>query len=181
MTLRRLLFGLAVLSISVLTTAVDTQAKGQLSFRPGQRAESNSYIPKAALRPASTQTRSRVHAVSLSKRELEKLVKSAVRRCGCTAAAQDTEFSSGCVKNCVAKYVGWGTVLACGTACSGNAVGCAVCVGVHEWVVLGCIQYCAWLPVFSAVDGPVASNRVRPPTKRQGKSLTKLLVSASSS
>jgi hypothetical protein len=176
MRLRPLLFGIAVLSISVMTTTLDAQAKDQFAFQRGQRTRGNSFVLKAPLRSTST-TGTRVRA--LSKRELAKLIKSASKRCGCAYAAQDTEYSNSCLKSCVARYVGWSTVLSCGIACSGNAVGCAVCVGVHEWVVLGCLQYCVWRDVISYVDGPVASNRGRP-TKRQAKPLVRSAGGASS-
>jgi hypothetical protein len=182
MSLRRVLFGITLLSISVLTTAIDTQARDQLRFQRGQRTRSNSFMNKTLLRPTTTLKGSRrVHAVSLSKREFEKLVKSAIRKCRCASVVQDTEFSASCVRGCVAGYVGWPTVLGCLTACGGNLVGCAICVGVHEWVVLGCIQYCAWRGVISYVDGPVVSNRGRPSSKGQGRSLMRSPVSASSS
>lgn len=178
MRLRRLLFGITVLSFCLLTTTLETQAREQLGFQRGQgtRGNSNSVI-KTPLRPTSKLTGSRVRA--LSKREFEKLVKSTLKGCGCASPAQDTEYSASCVKGCVANYVGWSTVLACGMACSGNAAACAVCVGVHEWVVLGCVQYCVWRGVLSYVEGPVSSNRGRP-TKRQAKPLVRSPGGASS-
>ena len=181
MTLRRFLFGIAVLSFSVLTSVADTQAKDQSEYQRVQRTRGNSFLRKAPLRPTST-TGSRVHAVALSKREIGKLIKAASKRCGCTAAPQDTEFSKSCFKNCLANYVGASTVLACGTVCfGGNAAGCAFCLGAHEWVVLGCLQYCVWRDVLSYVEEGVSSNRGRPSNRRQGKPLMRSPVTASSS
>lgn len=174
MSRKRILFGIAVLSVSLLTTTLETQAKDQLPAQRSQRTRSsNNLVPHKRLAPTSTQTASRAYAVSLSKRELEKLVKSAVKKCECACPAQETEFSMSCFKSCLARYVGWPTVLSCGVACTGNLIGCAVCVGVQEWVVLGCLQYCAWRNVFSfaesPVDGGVASNRGRQSPKGKAK------------
>jgi hypothetical protein len=181
MTLSRLLFGIVVLSLSVLSAARDTQAKDQLRLQRGANAGSNSAVFKNARRLTSTETGRRLHGNWLSKREFEKLIKSAVRKCGCTAATQDTEFSGSCFQSCVARYVGWPTVLACGTVCfGGNAPGCAFCLGAHEWVVLGCVQYCVWRNVFRASEGPESRNRATP-SKRQPKSLFRSPGSASSS
>lgn len=180
MTLRRLLFGIAVLSISVLTSTFDTQAKDQLRLQRGAHAQNNSAVYKKAHRLTSTETGRRIRTNSLSKREFEKLIKSAVRKCGCTAATQDTEFSGSCFQSCVARYVGWPTALACGTVClGGNAPGCAFCLGAHEWVVLGCVQYCVWRNVFRAAEGPESRNRAIP-SKRQPKYLVRSPGSASS-
>lgn len=180
MSLRRLLFGLTVLTVSLLTTAVSGHAKDRFRSEPAQGMwSSNNSVSKRFVRRPATQRGSRLHGYSMSKRELDKFIKSAVKRCGCASAAQDTEYSNSCFKSCVARYVGWSTVLACGMACTGNAAACAVCVGVHEWVVLGCLQYCVWRDVLSYVEDGVSSNQGRPSTKRPGKPLMRSPVSAS--
>lgn len=188
MTLRRLLFGIAVFSISFVAITTKTHAKDQDGPQRSQYAKSSKLYARSVklsetkkLRLPSKQGRAPGISVALSKHKLEKLIKLASKRCGCASPAQDTEFSMSCVRSCVARYVGWSTVLACGTACMGNPAGCAFCVGVHEWVVLGCVQYCVWGNVFSVVDGPVSSNRGRPSTKRHAKSLVRSTGSVSSS
>lgn len=169
MTLRRLLFGIVALSVSFVAIATETHAKDRGRLQRSQYARSSKLEETKQLRLTSKQLRVPGLAVTVSKHKLEKLIKAASKRCGCASPAQDTEFSRGCFTSCVARYVGTSTVLACGVACSGNAAGCAVCVGVHEWVVLGCVQYCVWRDVFSFVDGPVSSNRGRRSTRGQGK------------
>lgn len=181
MTLRRLLFGIVVLSVSLVAITTETHAKDQERHQRSQFARNNKLDDTKHLRLTSKAPRVRGVAAPLSKHELERLIKLAGKRCGCSSPAQDTEFSTSCLTRCIAKYVGWQTALACAVACGGNAVGCAICIGVHEWVVLGCAQYCAWAPVFSAIDGPSASNRVLPSTKRHAKSLVRSAGSASSS
>ena len=180
MTLRRLLFGIVVLSVSFVAITTESHAKDLRRFQRSPHALSSKSGEPKQLRLTSKQLRVRGLAAALSKHKLEKLIKTASTRCGCASPAQDTEFSGSCVKSCVARYVGWSTVLACGMACSGNWTACAVCVGVHEWVVLGCVQYCAWKDVFSAIDGPEASNRGRPSNKRHAKSLARSPGSAAS-
>jgi hypothetical protein len=182
MKIRRFLFGITVLSISVLTTTLDTQARDQLRVQRGQRTRNDSFMHKVVLRPTSTQTGSRVHAVSLSKSEFARLVKAAIKRCGCASPVQDTEFSRGCISGCLRSHgVSTQTAAACAATCAVNLVGCAICAGVGEWIALGCLQYCVWRDVFSYVDGLEASNRGRPSKRGHAKSLMRSPGSASSS
>lgn len=173
MSLRRLLFGIAVLSISFVAITTKTHAKDQDRSQRSQYARSSKLYARSVksetkkLRLPSKQLRVRGVSVTLSKHKLEKLIKAASKRCGCASLAQDTEFSMACVRSCVARYVGWPTVLACGTACWSNPAACAFCVGVHEWVVLGCVQYCVWGEVFSLVDEPISRNRPSPNGQRK--------------
>lgn len=171
MTLRRFLLGLFVLSISFVAIATETYAKDRGRLKRSQYAKSNNLEETKKLKLPSKQLRVPGSSITLSKHKLERLMKAAGKRCGCVSPQDETEFSRGCVKSCVARYVGWSTVLACGMACSGNWPACAVCVGVHEWVVLGCVQYCVWSDVFSLVDDFVSKNRERRPNKVQAKSL----------
>jgi hypothetical protein len=181
MRLRRFLFGITVLSISVLTTTLDTRAKDQLRFQRGQRTRTNSLMQKVVQRPTST-TGKRAHAVSLSKAEFAKLVKAAIKRCGCASPVQDTGYSSGCWSGCLRSHgVSTATAAACAGTCAVNLVGCAVCAGVGEWVALGCLQYCVWRDLFTLVDGPVASNRGRHSTRGKAKPLIRSPGGASSS
>lgn len=147
MTLRRLLFGIVVLSVSFFAIMTETHAKDRGKLQRGQFARSNKLDETKQLRLTSKQLRLRGVAGALSKHKLEKLIKAASKRCGCASAVQDTEFTVSCVTRCVARYVGWQTALGCAVACGGNPAGCAVCVGVHEWVVLACVQYCVWRDV----------------------------------
>jgi hypothetical protein len=181
MTLRRLLFGIAVLSISFVAITTETHAKDRGRLQRSQYARSSKLEETKQLRLTSKQARVRGLAVTLSKHKLEKLIKAASKRCGCASPAQDTEFSRSCFTSCVARYVGWPTVLGCAVACGGNPAGCAVCVGVHEWVVLGCVQYCVWRDVFSLVDSPVSSNRGSNSTRGKAKPLVRSRGGASSS
>ena len=181
MKLSRLLFGITVLSILFAAIATETHAKDRGRLQRSQYARSSKLEDTKQLRLTSKQLRVRGLAGSLSKHKLEKLIKAASKRCGCASPAQDTDFSSGCFTSCVARYVGWQTALACAVACSGNPAGCAVCVGVHEWVVLGCVQYCVWRDVFSLVDGPVSSNRGSHSTRGKAKPLIRSPGGASAS
>lgn len=181
MKLSRLLFGIAVLSILFVAIATETHAKDRARLQRSQYARGSELEETKQLRLTSKQLRVRGLAGSLSKHKLERLIKAASKRCGCASPAQDADFSSGCFTSCVARYVGWQTALACAVACGGNPAGCAVCVGVHEWVVLGCVQYCVWRDVFSFVDGSVSSNRGSHSTRGKAKPLIRSPGRASSS
>jgi len=171
MRARSLLFGLAVLSLSFLATTIDTQARDQSQFQRGQygRRDHNNFANSEHFRSTSRRVTLRVSAVTFSKRDLAKRIRASLKRCSCAAMAQDSDYSRGCFTGCL-KDNGVSTVslAACAAACAGNLVGCAVCLGVHEWVVLGCAQYCVWRDVISFEQGSV-SNRPRPWKKRPAK------------
>ena len=74
-----------------------------------------------------------------------KKAKSEVRVSLCTCAPQELESIGSCFKNCLTDMgVNPMSAAACAATCSVNLVGCTICVGVGEWVVLGCAQYCVW-------------------------------------
>ncbi len=179
MKLRHLLFGFAVLSLSLLTTAVDTKAKEQLRSQRDRRTTANSFMNNASLRLVSAKSENRDHAGPISKRVFAKLVAAAIKRCGCATPAQDSEFSMGCFTTCLRNYgVNPVGVATCAGGCRLNPVACAACLGVGEWVILGCLQYCVWRDVLSYVED-AASNRGRP-SKRPGKPLMRSPGGASS-
>ncbi len=85
-----------------------------------------------------------IHRVHLSARDKERLSKLPAKGCGCAVVADDEEAFS-CLRSCLQSWgVSSTTLAACGATCAVNLVGCAICVGVQEWVVLGCAQYCVW-------------------------------------
>jgi hypothetical protein len=180
MKLRHLLFGFTVLSLSLLTTAVDTNAKEELRSQRDQRTTANSFMNNTSLRLVAAKSENRDHARRISKRVFAKIVAAAIKRCGCAAPAQDSDFSTGCITNCLKNNgVSSMTLAACAGTCRMNLVGCAICIGVGEWVVLGCAQYCVWRDVLSYVEEGVSSNRGSPSTRRQ-KPLTRLASVTSS-
>ena len=180
MKLRHLLFGVTVLSLSLLTTAGDTNAKEQLRSQRNKRTTANSFTNKTSLRLVAAKSENRDHARRISKRVFAKLVAAAIKRCGCATPAQDTDFSMSCFTTCLRNYganpVG---LAACAGGCRTNPVMCAACIGVGEWVILGCLQYCVWRDVLSYVEDGVSSNQGRPSTKRLGKPLMRSLGGAS--
>lgn len=97
-----------------------------------------------------------------------KLLKALAKSCGCTLAA-DSLGGSGfksCFKSCLQDNgINTMAAAACAATCAANPVGCVVCAGVAEWIVLGCAQYCVWRQVFyyTGVSTPPAKYRsVRP-------------------
>ena len=68
--------------------------------------------------------------------------------CRCPAAVEDATGFRACFNSCLDRAgVSPVQIAACAGSCAGSLVGCAVCLGVTEWVVLGCGQYCAWQKV----------------------------------
>jgi hypothetical protein len=165
------LFAVAVLSVLFFATTNQTQARNRSKSQRGHygRSDRNNFMYQEQFRSTSRRVTLRVSAVTFSKRDLAKRIRASLKRCSCAAMAQDSDYSRGCFTGCL-KDNGVSTVslAACAAACAGNLVGCAVCLGVHEWIVLGCAQYCVWRDVISFEQGSV-SNRPRPWKKRPAK------------
>ena len=86
-----------------------------------------------------------------------KLAKALSAACNCCAAAfQEGGFSfRSCFKNCLTSNgVSMMTAGACAGGCFTNPYGCIVCAGIAEYILLGCIQYCAWYRVFNIMKLP---------------------------
>ena len=182
MRLRRLLFGIAVLSISFLAIPNGTQAKDQFEFQRGpQRATNRNNFIGGEFRHAPNQLGTRVHVVTLSKRELQKLIKAAVKRCGCTSTTADQGAWTDCFTTCLeGKGVSAVSAAACAAACANNLVGCAICAGIHQWIVMGCAQYCVWRDVLSTAEYAVSNGSVRPRPSRETHQ-AKLLINSGDS
>lgn len=94
-----------------------------------------------------------------------KLLK-ALSACGCSLEPQEQGGLGGfkaCVWSCIeGTGISVASLTACAIVCSGgNWVGCAICLGVHEWVVLACTQYCAWRRVFNYTEASLRPSRKR--------------------
>jgi len=50
--------------------------------------------------------------------------------------------------------------------CTANYIGCAVCAGVSEWIMLACAQYCVWRDVIATEESSVSNRRPRHSIKR---------------
>ena len=157
MTLHRFVFGLAVLFVSMLLTASETNAKVQLSVGSGQYTGSGGvvFMNQAELLRMTKSLGLKVHIVKfvkLSTHDLEKLAKLSSKGCGC-AAPQDGDLAGRgweCMKSCMAEFgVPTTMTAACTVACTGGVSACIACLGVAEYIVLGCAMYCAWAPLIT--------------------------------
>ena len=91
-----------------------------------------------------------------------KFAKSLLAGCNCAAAANAAVGFGDCIKSCLADSgVSWGTLASCGAVCTGSLIGCAVCAGISEWIVLACAQYCAWRRVFNTTEASLRPSRTR--------------------
>ena len=67
----------------------------------------------------------------------------------CRCAPDELDSTGSCFKNCLTSNgVNPMSAAGCAATCSINLIGCAICAGVSEWVVLGCAQYCVWRNVW---------------------------------
>ena len=168
MTRGSYLFAVAVLSVFCLASAIQTQAKDQFQFQRAQQERLNqTHRPLQGQFLSTTKPLSpKIPLANLSKRNLEKRIRSTLTKCGCAAAAQDEDLSMICFTSCLKNNgVTAGQLAGCGAVCSVNLVGCAICAGINEWIALACGQYCAWrgLLVF---DVGASNHQPRHPTKR---------------
>jgi hypothetical protein len=167
MTPHRFLLGFAVLSLSVLVTAVEINAQSKFGSQGGQDRAANGIVrmQKRPHQRIAKRLGLQVNAISSSRNA--KLARLA-SRCVCNAPDEsELDAYGGCFRNCLKAYgVSLTSIGACGAACTGNLVGCAVCAGVQEWIILGCGQYCAWRNVFSSDGGAISRGRPRPRNAR---------------
>jgi len=167
------LFGLAVLSVFFLAATIETQGRDQSQFQLGRyerRNHNNSPGPEQFL-GTPKQVSLRIAVADLSKRDLERRIRLALKKSGCAAPAQD-DLSMGCITGCMRNNgVTAASLASCGAVCSVHLVGCAVCAGVSEWIVLACTQYCAWRGVIGTVESSASNRRPRHFTKRLLKPL----------
>ena len=158
----RLLFGFAVLSVSLFVVSIETEAK-VLSNRKNRDLKVGSLNHDMLAR-----ARTRVRRDS---RTLSKLRSKTLRHLSSKACATIQELSGfgGCFGGCLRSWnLNYGTGTTCGAVCglaaTGNPVAigvCAACVGTAEWIVAGCAMKCVWSSSFleELVDGPVAKGR----------------------
>lgn len=166
MTPYRFLLGLAVLSLSLFVTAVETPAQSEFRSQGGQDTAGNRIVRNENQQYKRSAKRLGLHGNAIASARNAKLARLA-SRCACIVPDEELDAFGGCFKSCLRSYgVSVASGGACAAACTGNLVGCAVCVGVQEWVVLGCAQYCVWRNVFSPEAGAVSRGRPRPRNSR---------------
>lgn len=165
MTPRRILFGIAVLCVSLFVSTAEAHAKNRPGSQPGPDGTSkrNNFTDKE-LRTTSKQLGARVHNITLAKRDIQRVIKAALKTCSCACPTANLGWSS-CFEGCLKDWgVSATSAASCAAACAANPVGCAICAGIHEWVILGCAQYCVWKGVIAAEESSV-SNRPVPPLR----------------
>jgi len=104
-----------------------------------------------------------------------KLSRSLSATCTCAVSVAQVSSLGSCFKQCLVDAgVNAVTLASCGAVCSSNLIGCAICVGVQEWVALACGQYCAWRKVFYNSEASLRHSRKRggQPIKRIPKPAT---------
>ena len=161
MTRHRILVQFGVLFITLLLFTSQSQASVRLNLDSNQyQASHRQYTvnhgvvfmkPGEFLRMAKG-LGLKVHTLKLSKPDLEKLAKSSAKGCGCGAPVDDEDYTGlgRCFKNCMMDAgVSYATVVTCAGVCGATLIGCAICVGVGETIVMACSLACAWAPLFS--------------------------------
>jgi hypothetical protein len=129
---------LVSLSVSNKATARDVGLPSPLPNRPVLMAQQD--LLRLANRYGLTLRRLRISA-----EEKARLAKLASKGCGCAPAPDEAAGFSSCFSGCLQWFgVSPMTAVACAAACTANPVGCAVCAGIQEWIVLYCVQKCVW-------------------------------------
>jgi hypothetical protein len=163
----RVLLGIAVLFISLFVSTAEAPAKNRPESQPGPKwaSKRSNFTDTEQLRTTSKQLGA--HNITLSNRDLQRVIKAAAKRCGCASPTDDSWSScfSGCLQG---RGVSPTSAAACAAACAANLVGCAICAGIHEWIVMGCAQYCVWRDLIATgrkgyrEDSSVSNRLVRP-------------------
>jgi len=140
----QLLVAFAVLLVSLFVTTAAPAKESNFDGGQNKKGSSVVFMSRQELLRMAKRLGLTVRMLNLSTSEKARLATLPLRRCGC-AEAPVQELSGSCVMSCLrSNGVSTVSVASCGAVCSVNLVGCAICAGVSEWVVLGCIQYCAW-------------------------------------
>jgi hypothetical protein len=157
----RFLLGLAVLSLSVFFTAVETRAEVRL-------------VDKLEVKdPSASASLLRAPKSRTAKEKSKALRRSASKACACSMV-DELDGGGSCFSNCL---VSWGVTrekaAGCLTVCvaagTGNPVAiavCAACLGTAEWIAGYCGLRCAWNSAFAPEDGPISKRRSQPRTRR---------------
>ncbi len=183
MKLYRVLGGLGAFCVSLILMTTQTQARVQFNFDSNQHRGSDGVVLMSH-EELSRMARSfglKLHTIKVSKDDLKKLA--SAKNCGC--AIEDEAAGGGwkCFKDCLAgAHVDYATITACGAACGVSLVGCAICVGVGEWVVMGCSMGCAWAPLFSKhVDSAIPASPKLSPSRVHSTRVANLSLRAARS
>lgn len=165
MNVRRLLFGFAALSLSLLVAAAETGAKDLSNHNNrGMKAVSmgRDVVPRVK------KTRVRSYGPKLAKQNSKTLRRLSIRS---ACAIQDADGFGSCFGGCLRSWgVNYGSGTTCGAICAVAATGnpvaigvCAGCLGTAEWIVGGCAMRCVWSSsvLEELVEGPVAKGRTR--------------------
>ena len=194
MTRHRILVQFGVLLITLLLITSQSQASVRLNLDSNQyKASHGQYTatpgvvfmkPGEFLRMAKG-LGLKVHTLKLSKPDLEKLAKSSAKGCGCSVPVDDEDYTGlgRCFKNCMLEAgVSYATVVACAAVCGATLIGCAVCIGVGENIVMACSLACAWAPLFSKnVEGATPLTPKPGPSRAHRTQVAKLSLKAARS
>lgn len=149
------------LSVSNKAAARDVGLPGPLPNRPVLMAQQD--LLRLANRYGLT-----IRRLKISAEEKARLAKLASKGCGCSAAPEDLGGFRSCFSGCLQSFgVSVVSAVACAAACTANPVGCAICAGIQEWIVLYCAQKCVWTRDGGGGVGDVLGKLKPAPGRRQ--------------
>jgi hypothetical protein len=168
--------GFAVLF--VFFTATQTQARIQPNPNSGQDKGSKGivFVNQSQLSQIAKNFGVKVHTFKISKHDLVKLASSGPKGCGC---ALEEEAGGGwtCFKDCVRSWNPNLVIGICAGACIGVGTGnivaiavCAACLGIEEWIVIGCATDCAFYSTRNVAPKTPLPPNLRGGQKRDGSS-----------
>jgi len=140
----RFLVGFAVLCVSLFVTTKAPAKEPNFDGVQNRKGISVVFMNRQELLRTAKSLGLTVRRLKLSTSEKARLANLRLKGCGC-ASTLVQDLGESCFPDCL-KSNGVNPISAasCGAVCSVNLVGCAICAGVGEWVVLGCAQYCVW-------------------------------------
>jgi hypothetical protein len=99
--------------------------------------------------------------------------------CGCAATPQELGGFRSCFTGCLQSFgVSVVSAAACAAACTANPVGCAICAGIQEWIVLYCAQKCVWTRADGGGGVGDVLGRLKPAPGRRQRTQTAKVRSA---
>jgi hypothetical protein len=138
-----------------------------LSLSASRAANANS-ITRAPGKAASIERNTReskralLRIINRAAKTNPKFAKSLAAACSCAVAPNASMGFTTCMKQCLENAgVNAMSAAACAASCAANPIGCAICAGVAEWIVMYCGQYCVWRQVFNYTEASMRPSRTR--------------------
>jgi hypothetical protein len=158
---------LVVIGVVLVSLSISNKATARDLRLPSEVSNRVILMDRHDLMRVATRYGLTIRRLKLSTEEKERLAKLASKGCGCAPTPQEASGFSSCFSGCLQWFgVSPMTAVACAAACTANPLGCAICAGIQEWIVLYCAQKCVWTRGGSGGIGDVLGKLKSVPGRR---------------